>query len=164
MLVTHHSVDQFCSIYIWQTCNKRMLINRCTLIESCWSIDWIKIEQHWSRLNNIDQHLQCVIDNNQPLINFDQLWLTLINLKCLQCTTLSIHRHTHLPTCCHGIDTTTGGTSVYLFRSHPKDLWPTATYLLQVVSQESLPQLFSSQGWAGDFWPAQESNLGPLAW
>ncbi len=59
-------------------------------------------------------------------------------------TTLSTHRPTHLLTCCHGIDTMTGATSVYLFRSHPKDLWPTAMYLLQVVSQESIPQLFSS--------------------
>ncbi len=34
------------------------------------------IEQPLSRLNNIDQHLQCVINIDQPLINFDQFWLT----------------------------------------------------------------------------------------
>ena len=45
-----------------------------------------------SRLNNIDHDwqnwstpdLQCVISIDQPSINFDQLWLTLINQKCLQ--------------------------------------------------------------------------------
>ena len=56
-----------------------------------------------------------------------------------------------------------GGASVYLFRAHRKDLWPTATYLLQVASQESLPQLSSCQDRARDFWPARESNPGPLA-
>ncbi len=33
----------------------------------------------------IDQHLQCVINIDQPSKNFDQLRLTLINQKCLQC-------------------------------------------------------------------------------
>ena len=42
MLITHHSVDQCCSILI-------------------------------------DQHLQCVINIDRSSINFDQLWLTLIN-------------------------------------------------------------------------------------
>ncbi len=55
------------------------------------------------------------------------------------------------------------GTTAYFFWSHPKDLWRTAMYLLQVVSQESLPQLSCSQGWAGDFWPVQDSNPGTLA-
>ena len=41
-----------------------------------------------SRLINFDQHLQCVINIDQSLTNFDQLWLTLINPKCLQCTNL----------------------------------------------------------------------------
>ncbi len=36
---------------------------------------------------------------------------------------LEHQRPTHLPTCCHDIDTMTGGTSVYLFRSHPKGLY-----------------------------------------
>ena len=41
-----------------------------------------------SRLINFNQHLQCVINIDQSLTNFDQLWLTLINLKCLECTNL----------------------------------------------------------------------------
>ncbi len=64
-----------------------MLINVDHASE-CWSMLFNvdpTIEQHWSRVNNIDQHLQCVINIDQPSNNFDQLWLTLINQKCLQC-------------------------------------------------------------------------------
>ena len=67
-------------------------------------------------------------------------------------TNLSTHRPTHLLTCCQGVDTLTRGTSVYLFRSHPKNLWPIAMYLLQVFSQESLAQLSSSLDQTGT-WP-----------
>ena len=74
MLITHHSVDQCCSIliqwYIWRACNKRMLIDRCTSIKPCWSIDadWgssmdqrklikvkLKVHQCGSTLINVDR-------------------------------------------------------------------------------------------------------------
>ncbi len=55
-----------------------------------------------TRLNNIDQCLQCVINIDQPWINFDQLWLTLINQKCLQCWTYSKMQNSVLKSCLKG--------------------------------------------------------------
>ena len=58
---------------------------------------------------------------------------------------------THLPTCGQGIDTLAGGPRFICPGLNWKTCDPLAMYLLQVVSQESLPQLSSSQGRAEDF-------------
>ena len=78
--------------------------------------------------------------NHQPSI------LTIIGdgLRCP--TRRSTHRPTHLPTCCQGIDTLAGGTSVYLSRSHPKDLWPIGYVLIAGCLQGVTPTTFQYPG------------------
>ncbi len=58
-----------------------------------------------------------------------------------------------LPTCCQGIDTLAGGTLVYFTVqvSSEGSVTHVTMHLLQVVSQESLPQFSSSQGRVGNF-------------
>ncbi len=46
----------------------------------------INVVRSWSN----DQHIQCVINIDQPSNNFDQLWLILINQKCLQWSTICV--------------------------------------------------------------------------
>ena len=74
-------------------------------------------------------------------------------------TRRSTHRPTHLPTCYQGIDNLAGGPRFISPGLIRRTCDPLPTYLLQVVSQESLPQLSKSQGWAGDF-----LTRPPLAW